>query len=126
MTGHCGNVVVSAAEGHLRPEKLIMPELSAHACFECRKVFKKPHWYRTKQTPVLPQYPCPECGKILMSMGYKFRAPRQDDVKSWKRIQHAIETGTTWEDRTIRKEETRAQPRLGVHGRYRAEIEGTH
>ena len=85
-----------------------MPELSTQACFECRKVFKKPHWYKTKDTPVPPQYPCPDCGKILMAMGYKFRAPRRDDVKNWNRIKTAIETGTPWEVPTIRKDERNA------------------
>jgi hypothetical protein len=86
-------------------ETISMPELSAHACFECRKVFKKPHWYKAKDTPVPPEYPCPECGTILTAMGHKFRAPRRDDVKNWNRIRNAIETGTVWEVQTIRKEE---------------------
>jgi hypothetical protein len=81
-----------------------MPELSAHACFRCRKVFKKPHWYKTKQTPVPPEYPCPECGEPLLAMGYKFRAPRRDDVKNWNRIKQAIDSGTQWEVPTNRKE----------------------
>lgn len=71
-----------------------MPTLSQHVCFACRKVFKKPHWYPSKQTPQPPEYVCPDCGIVMVSMGYKFRAPRKADLKSWERIRHAIDTGT--------------------------------
>ncbi len=82
-----------------------MPELSAQACFDCRKVFKKPHWYKTKEYPVPPDHICPECGNLMIAMGYKFRAPAKSDVKAWKRIKDAIDSGATWEVPTIRKEE---------------------
>ena len=103
-------------DGQRWDQKIIMPELSSQACFGCRKVFKKPHWYETKRTPVPPKYSCPECGAIMMAMGYKFRAPKQDDVKSWDRIRHAIETGTPWEIRTIKKEEKESQPHAATYG----------
>ena len=61
-----------------------MPTLSQHVCFDCRKVFKKPHFYpspyakdRGKKAPV---YPCPDCGVDMIYMGYKFRAPKKEDV----------------------------------------------
>lgn len=97
-----------------------MPQLSAQACFECRKVFKKPHWYKTKRTPVPPEYSCPECGATMKAMGYKFRAPKQADVKSWDRIRHAIEMGTPWEIRTIKKDEKESQPHGAAYPHPRA------
>jgi hypothetical protein len=84
-----------------------MPTLSQHVCFDCRKVFKKPHFYpspyakdRGKKAPV---YPCPDCGVDMIYMGYKFRAPKKEDVRAWKKIEDGVRTGTPWEIPTIRK-----------------------
>ena len=83
-----------------------MPDLSQNACFECRKVFKKPHCYATKHAPSEPPtYTCPECGSEMIYMGYKFRAPKKSDTKEWERIKKGIESGTDWTKRTIRKED---------------------
>lgn len=83
-----------------------MPELSEHACFRCRKVFKKPHWYAFKgKSSAPPVYPCPECGDDMIAMGYKFRAPAKRDIKEWKRIKDAIDNGVEWQVPTVRKEE---------------------
>jgi hypothetical protein len=87
--------------------KKTMPTLSQHACFGCRKVFKKPHFYasvyakdRDKSPPV---YQCPECRADMTYMGYKFRAPRKDDTKAWKKVEDGVKSGTAWEVRTVRK-----------------------
>lgn len=85
-----------------------MPALSQHVCFDCRKVFKKPHFYpspyakdRDKRAPI---YPCPECGADMTYMGYKFRAPKKEDARAWKTIEDGVQTGTPWEIPTIRKD----------------------
>ncbi|MDA1065846.1 MAG: hypothetical protein O3C43_05025 [Verrucomicrobia bacterium] len=51
------------------------------------------------------------CGKEMISMGYKFRAPNKSDVNEWKRIEDGIENGTEWEIRTIRKEVKKEKPK---------------
>jgi hypothetical protein len=86
-----------------------MPSLSQHVCFDCRKVFKKPHFYaspypkdRGKTAPV---YSCPDCGAAMIYMGYEFRAPKKEDVRAWKKIEDGVRTGTVWEVATLRKQE---------------------
>src|SRR5204863_4340453 len=73
-----------------------MPTLSQHACFSCRKVFKKPHEYRfaDKQgvRPARTVRNCPQCGSEMIYMSYKFRAPKADDVREWSRIETALPT----------------------------------
>src|SRR5690606_11820866 len=93
-----------------------MPQLSQHVCFQCRKVFKKPHWYKMKYAPETPPtYFCPDCGEEMVYMGYKFRAPPKSDTKGWKRIEDGVKSGALWEKPTIRKEDKREEkisPRL--------------
>ena len=31
--------------------------------------------------------PCPECGEAMHDMGLDFKAPRQDDVKQWTKVE---------------------------------------
>ena len=90
-----------------------MPDLSQHVCFDCRKVFKKPHWYATAHAPKEPPvYKCPDCGTEMTYMGYKFRAPKKSETKEWKRIREGVENGTDWTEKTIRKEEKIEKPKL--------------
>jgi predicted nucleic acid-binding Zn-ribbon protein len=57
-----------------------------HACFACRKVFKKPGYPEQL-------FPCPECGAPMHMMGKAFRAPKQSNTNQWKKAQLLIEAG---------------------------------
>ncbi len=82
-----------------------MPDLSSQVCFRCRKVFKKPHWYKTAQEPEPKKYRCPDCNQPMVGMGYKFRAPARRDIKEWNRIEEAVKNGVEWGLPTLRKED---------------------
>ncbi len=56
-----------------------------YACFDCRKVFKS---LRRKHPA-----PCPECGRAMRSVGLDFRAPRQADVRQWKKVELLVRRG---------------------------------
>jgi hypothetical protein len=96
-----------------------MPTLSQHACFTCRKVFKKPHEYSV--TPPVRQ--CPQCGGQMLAMSYKFRAPRADDIKEWRCIETASREGRDYGIPTARKlkPKPKLSPQLrialGVYGK---------
>jgi|GEM_PF-2621205 len=69
-------------EGELKgPDRLI-----AHACFSCRKSFKRAH--TEDETAV-----CPNCANPLAEMGRSFKAPRKNNVKQWKKVQLLWEAG---------------------------------
>ena len=100
-----------------------MPTLSQHACFSCRKVFKKPHEYFRAASRQLVVYRCPQCGHDMVFMGVKFRAPRADDVAEWSRIEAALREGRDYGIPTVRKQKPKPKlsPQLrialGVYGR---------
>src|SRR6185436_3360245 len=89
-----------------------MPTLSQHACFSCRKVFKKLHEYSV--TPTVRR--CPQCGGQMVAMGYKFRAPKTTDVKEWSHIETALRKGCDYSIPTVRKQESKAllSPQLRI------------
>ena len=104
-----------------------MPTLSQHACFTCRKVFKKPHEYdipdrRGVRRPATVRK-CPHCGSEMVYMGYKFRAPRSDDVREWSRIETALREGRDYGIPTVRKQKPKPKlsPQLrialGIYGK---------
>jgi hypothetical protein len=96
-----------------------MPTLSQHACFSCRKVFKKPHEY--SRTPTVRR--CPQCGGEMIYMGYKFRAPATSDTDEWRRIERALKEGRDYGIPTVRKQQPKPKlsPQLrialGVYGK---------
>ena len=59
-----------------------------------------------------PVYTCPDCGKNMVYMGYKFRAPPLSAIKEWKRIESGVKDGTDWTVPTIRKE--KPKPKLSL------------
>ena len=93
-----------------------MPTLSQQACFSCRKVFKKPHYYGPAEDA--PLYPCPDCGEPMKAMGYKFRAPEKKNKKEWQRIEKCEKDGIAWTTRTIRKEEEIESTKLSQEMNY--------
>jgi hypothetical protein len=42
-------------------------------------------------------------------MGYKFRAPRKEDERTWKKIEDGVKLGTEWQVPTRRKEKPKPQ-----------------
>jgi hypothetical protein len=93
-----------------------MPALSQHACFTCRKVFKKPHEYRLpdKQgvSPARTIRKCPQCGGAMIYMGYKFRAPVASDADEWRRIDLALKEGRDYGIPTLRKQPSKQKLEL--------------
>jgi hypothetical protein len=104
-----------------------MPTLSQHACFTCRKVFKKPHDYRVPNTKGVPATrtvrKCPQCGGEMVYMGYKFRAPAERDKDEWRRLERALKEGRDYGIPTVRKQQPKPKlsPQfriaLGVYGK---------
>jgi hypothetical protein len=52
------------------------------ACFECRKTFKKP--------VSLEECVCPDCRGPMTRMSRTFKAPKQEDLKQWRKVQANI------------------------------------
>ena len=73
-----------------------------HACFQCRKVFKKTiHSKETeahRDSYILDEekqieFKCPDCGGRLNPMGKTFRAPKKSDVEEWGVIEELYRNG---------------------------------
>ena len=62
----------------------------------------------------------------MVAMGYKFRAPRTDDVREWSRIETALREGRDYGIPTVRKQKPKPQvsPQLrialGVYGKRKS------
>ncbi len=73
-----------------------------HACFTCRKVFKKTvpgksrelhrDCYVLGMTETV-SFRCPECGGSLHAMGKTFRAPRSSQLEQWKVVEALFQAG---------------------------------
>lgn len=63
-----------------------MPALVQHACFTCRKVFKKVFQQES-------HYPCPSCARTLVMMGTAFRAPKHGDLLQWSKVEQLARAG---------------------------------
>lgn len=123
----------AAAELVVKPPTRLMQFLknilSQHACFTCRKVFKRPEEHRPFDKrgirPPRSIRKCPECGEQMIYMGPKFRAPPITDTDEWNRIERALEAGLDYGIPTVRKQKAKPQisPQLrialGVYGKRR-------
>lgn len=69
--------------------------LMQHACFECRKAFKRDIYYLPEDEPP-PEPVCPECGGKTWWMGRTFKAPRQANVKQWRKVEALVRNGITF------------------------------
>ena len=58
--------------------------LIAHACFDCRKSWKR-HGERAQV--------CPECSQPLALMGRTFRAPPNRDREQWEKVRKLWDAG---------------------------------
>jgi hypothetical protein len=75
-----------------------------YACFDCRKCFaREAHWVQGRTTypkgkaykTSFPQLTmtCPHCGGAMYFMGKKFKPPRRQNVKAWRKWEAA---GRRW------------------------------
>ncbi|MBU7314709.1 hypothetical protein [Paenibacillus oleatilyticus] len=64
------------------------PYKNIYACFSCRKVFKQTSDDELSKIEVANrQYKCPQCGEVMNNMGHDFQAPKQKDIKQWKKVE---------------------------------------
>jgi hypothetical protein len=63
--------------------------LFPHACFGCRKVFRKPY----SETGRV----CPVCATPMTVLGRKFHTPKSADRAQWKKVQVLVEHGFTFD-----------------------------
>ncbi len=59
--------------------------LFPHACFACRKVFRKPFIAQGRI--------CPQCAGALVTLGRKFHAPKSTNSAQWRKVQLLVEHG---------------------------------
>ncbi|MET0308776.1 MAG: hypothetical protein ABW023_08725 [Sphingomonas sp.] len=72
--------------------------LIAHACFDCRKSWKRPD---------ADDHVCPECRKPLARMGRSFRAPRKASDDQWEKVRILWKAGFRfWSYRSCRDAES--------------------
>lgn len=64
-----------------------MPYLFPHACFDCRKSFKRAYHKECKDRK------CPHCGGQVIRLGRKFKAPKTGDTKQWEKVEQLVEAG---------------------------------
>lgn len=94
------------------------PYKDRFACFTCRKAFKrrKPDDVfglkriknpfaakgaaqaaaKAREASLGVVVRCPQCGGEMHDMGMDFKAPRQDDVKQWKKVEVLYSHGVTF------------------------------
>lgn len=110
--------------------KVVKGVNTQHACFVCRKVFKRAEEYRPLGKhgvrPPRTVRKCPHCGGNTVHMGPKFRAPKMSDGVEWSRIEQCLKDGWDYGIPTVRK--VKPKPKLdpalrialGIYGKRRA------
>ena len=63
------------------------------ACLACRKVFKQAVPYPPRGSQRNNERTCPQCGELLKRMGVAFKAPRQSNVRGWRKVALLIQNG---------------------------------
>src|SRR4051812_10210095 len=61
-----------------------------YACFNYRKTFRWPHGgirIMPSSVGTLPVPDCPQCSAPMKAMGLDFKAPKQNDVRQWKKVE---------------------------------------
>ena len=71
------------------------------ACFRCRKMFRQPSLADLPETrrPATGEprvVPCPECYGAMHNLGRDFKAPRQSDLKQWKKVEILLRHGFSY------------------------------
>jgi hypothetical protein len=57
------------------------------ACFQCRKMFRQPDNHEMARPSAPHDFPCPQCRTPMANLGKDFKAPRQVDVKQWRKVE---------------------------------------
>lgn len=57
-------------------------------CLECKVTFNRPFDSGSELT-----YPCPECGKEMTLLPYRFRSPKKNEGKKWETVKFLIGNG---------------------------------
>ena len=70
---------------NFQKKRLIQSYLFPHACFECRKSFKKPESNAVSA--------CPNCGTPMLPLSRKFKAPKKNDVEAWAVVEYVARSG---------------------------------
>ena len=68
------------------------------ACFDCRKSFKR-KLAAVRKTEHPPA--CPQCSKEMWEMGRQFKAPSQDDIKQWRKVEALVRGGITFHSQRL-------------------------
>src|ERR671931_2492524 len=69
------------------------------ACFRCRKTFKRRPEFEWSTPPNKGEpvtFLCPQCGVEMADMGRDFKAPKQINVKQWKKVEILYQHGFTY------------------------------
>ncbi|MMZ60643.1 hypothetical protein D1872_227510 [compost metagenome] len=70
------------------------PYKDIYACFACRKVYKQTSSGEMPAgTYELLTHPCPQCSTPMKHMGHDFHAPKQTDVRQWRKVERLYEHG---------------------------------
>jgi len=73
------------------------PYKDIYACFTCRKVFKQISANELNKAENSDrEYKCPQCGAAMNDMGHDFKAPKQNDVKQWTKVEILYKHGFTY------------------------------
>lgn len=74
------------------------PHLMQFACFQCRKSYKQRLSFvrLRKHSPL-----CPECSAEMWEMGRQFKAPKQSDVKQWRKVEALVRNGITFHSQRL-------------------------
>ncbi|WP_028544864.1 hypothetical protein [Paenibacillus taiwanensis] len=73
------------------------PYKDIYACFACRKVYKQTSQYElTEEERSQMKHSCPQCGALMKDMGHDFKAPKQSDIKQWRKVEILFQHGFTY------------------------------
>lgn len=71
------------------PDKVNSSYLFPHACFSCRKSFRRPVSEEPRK--------CPDCGGQAVRLSRKFKAPKKDDVNAWLVVKFVVDSGLVYQ-----------------------------
>ncbi len=67
-----------------------------YTCLDCKKVFKKHKYIRSKDgnwKPIDYKGVCPQCSNQMYETVSAFKAPQRTDKKNWKQLKSRFESG---------------------------------
>ncbi|AZH29646.1 MULTISPECIES: hypothetical protein [Paenibacillus] len=73
------------------------PYKDIFACFACRKVYKQTSRFEIpKEEYEGIVHVCPQCQTPMHDMGHDFQAPKQTDIKQWKKVELLYQNGYSY------------------------------